>query len=98
MWFDNFAIPTTATNVEGAHALIDYLMRPEVAAQNAEYIGYATPNKDALDLMDPAMVEDEAMYPDIEQMQHLEVYRNLGQDKLIEYNDLFLEVKIHPNK
>ena len=31
-----------------------------------------------------------------ETIDKLEVYRGLGQEKLIEYNDLFLEVKIEP--
>lgn len=96
LWFDNVVIPHNAQNVEGAHALIDFLMRPEVAAQNAEYVGYATPNETAVGLMDPEVISDEAFYPDDEVISHLEVYRGLPQAKLIEYNDLFLEVKIEP--
>ena len=38
MWFDNFAIPKDAKNVAEAHALIDYLLRPEVAAKNSNFI------------------------------------------------------------
>jgi len=30
-WMDNYAIPTTAKNVEGAHKFIDFLLRPENA-------------------------------------------------------------------
>lgn len=96
LWFDNIVIPKTARNVEGAHALIDFLLRPEVAAQNADYVGYSTPNEAAMALMDPEVIEDEAFYPSEETLDNLEVYRGLGQEKLIEYNDLFLEVKIEP--
>lgn len=96
IWFDTLAIPKGADNIEGAHALIDFLMRPEVAAQNAEYIGYATPNEAALDFMDPEIISDPAFYPDEALMDRLEVYRNLGQHKLIEYNNFYLQVKLEP--
>lgn len=95
-WSDNFAIPTNADNVEGAHALMDFLCRPDVAARNAEYIGYATPNESALEFLDPEITEDDALYPAEDVMDHLEVYRNLGQETLIRYNDLYLEIKIEP--
>lgn len=96
LWFDNIVIPHNAQNIEGAHALIDFLLRPEVAAQNADYVGYSTPNESAIALMDPEVTSDEAFYPSEETIDKLEVYRGLGQEKLIEYNDLFLEVKIEP--
>src|SRR5262245_50405666 len=38
MWFDNLAIPKDAKNTDEAHALIDYLQRPEVAAKNTNLI------------------------------------------------------------
>ncbi|XJS10214.1 PotD/PotF family extracellular solute-binding protein [Aerococcaceae bacterium WGS1372] len=96
LWFDNIVIPHNAQNVEGAHALIDFLLRPDVAAQNADYVGYSTPNEAAMALIDPEVIEDEAFYPDEETLDHLEVYRGLGKAKLIEYNDLFLGIKIEP--
>ena len=96
IWFDNLAIPKGAKNKKGALALMNFLMRPEVAAQNAEYIGYSTPNKAAKALLDPEITSDQAFYPDNETLDHLEVYRNLGKEKLIEYNDLYLQVKLEP--
>ncbi|MBK0348523.1 ABC transporter substrate-binding protein [Aerococcaceae bacterium zg-ZJ1578] len=96
MWFDNLVIPKIARNIEGAHALINFLMRPDVAAKNAEYIGYTTPNKSAIPLLDPEITEDEAFYPSDETIEHLEVYQDLGQEKLIQFNDLYLEIKMEP--
>src|SRR5215472_15817457 len=34
MFFDNLAVPKDARNIAEAHVLIDYLLRPEVAAKN----------------------------------------------------------------
>ena len=41
MFFDNLAIPKDARNVAQAHALINFLLRPEVAAKSTNYLGYA---------------------------------------------------------
>ena len=94
LWFDNLVIPRTAKNIDGAHAFINFMLDPEVAAQNADYVGYSTPNLTALDLMDPEVVEDERFYPDEETRSHLEVYKNLGLELLGVYNELFLEFKM----
>ena len=96
LWFDNLVIPANSKNAEGAHALINFLLDPEIAAINAEYVGYATPNAAAIDLMDPEITSDESFYPSDEVISQLEVYRDLGQEKLIQYNDLYLQVKIEP--
>lgn len=98
LWFDNMVIPKNAANPQGAYDLMNYMLRPDVAAKNAEYIGYSTPNKEAMALMDPEITSDKAFYPDDEMISQLEVYRNLGQEKLIEYNDYFLKIKIEPGQ
>ena len=82
LWFDNMVIPRTATNIDGAHAFINFMLDAEVAAQNADYVGYSTPNLAALDFMDPEVTEDERFYPDEETRGHFEVYRNLGLEML----------------
>ena len=43
IWTDNFAIPSTASNVGDVHKLIDFFYRTDVAASLAEYIGYVSP-------------------------------------------------------
>lgn len=94
LWFDNIVIPRTAANVEGAYKFINFLLDPEVAAQNADYVGYSTPNKSALGYMDEETVTDERFYPDEELRGHLEVYENLGLETLGVYNELFLKFKM----
>lgn len=94
LWFDNFVIPKTAQNIEGAHAFINFMLDPKIAAQNAEYVGYSTPNASALKLMDPEIVQDERFYPPEELKDKLEVYENLGLKWLGKYNEYFLKFKM----
>ena len=95
VWFDNVVIPKTAKNVKGAHEFINFMLDPKNAAKNADYVGYSTPNKAALKLLDRDVREDKRFYPDKEVTDTLEVYENLGKEMLAHYNELFLEFKMH---
>lgn len=94
LWFDNMVIPKTADNVEGAHQFINFMLEPEHAAQNAEYVGYSTPNESGYELLPEDISGDDRFYPDPEITEKLEVYDNLGKEMLARYNELFLEFKI----
>jgi spermidine/putrescine transport system substrate-binding protein len=50
IWMDAPFIPVSARDPEAAHLLLDFLMRPDVAAQNADFSGYppAIPAADEL--------------------------------------------------
>jgi spermidine/putrescine transport system substrate-binding protein len=95
LWFDNMVIPKTARNVKGAHQFINFMLDPEHAAQNAEYVGYSTPNAKAFELLPEEISQDERFYPSSELTNKLEVYDNLGKKMLSHYNELFLEFKMH---
>ena len=94
VWTDNFAIAHTAVNVEGAYAFINFMLRPENAARNAEYVGYSTPNEKAKELMDSEVVSDETFYPSEEMINSLENYEYLGNDWIQKYNEAFLDFKM----
>ncbi|MGM9926117.1 MAG: PotD/PotF family extracellular solute-binding protein [Bacillus sp. (in: firmicutes)] len=95
LWFDNMVIPKTAKNIEGAHAFINFMLDPENAAQNTDYVGYSTPNVGALEILGEEVSGDERFYPNPELTEKLEVYENLGKRNLAYYNELFLEFKMH---
>lgn len=78
VWFDSMVIPTTARNIEGAHAFINFMLDPEHAAQNAEYVGYSTPNEKAMEFLPEEISSDKRFYPDPELTDKLEVYKNPG--------------------
>lgn len=94
LWFDNMVIPKTAKNKKAAYAFINFMLEPENAAQNAEYIGYSTPNKKALPLLPKEIREDKTFYPPKEITDRLEVYKDLGNYWLNLYNDYFLRFKM----
>ncbi|MCZ1484036.1 extracellular solute-binding protein, partial [Enterococcus faecium] len=95
LWFDNIVMPKTVKNKEGAYDFINFMLEPENAAQNAEYIGYSTPNEEAKALLPKDISSDEQFYPSDDTISHLEVYKDLGSKYLGIYNDLFLEFKMY---
>ena len=64
MWFDSFAIPADAKNVAEAHLFIDFMMRPEVAAANTNFVQYASGNLAAKPLIRPEILNNPGIYPD----------------------------------
>jgi putrescine transport system substrate-binding protein len=71
MWFDQMAIPADAPHPENAHAFIDYILKPEVAAKASNYVFYANGNKASQPLLDAEVSGDPAIYPDEETMAKL---------------------------
>jgi putrescine transport system substrate-binding protein len=71
MFFDNLAIPKDAANVAEAHELINYLLRPEVAAKNTNLVQYANGNLASQKLIDKAVLDDKTVYPDAATMARL---------------------------
>ena len=78
LWFDNLAIPKDAKHVAEAHAFINYMMKPEVAAQNSNFISYANGNLESQKSIDKAILDDPGVYPPPEVMAKL--YTNLAHD------------------
>jgi putrescine transport system substrate-binding protein len=82
LWFDNLAIPKDAKHVAEAHAFINYLQKPEVAAKNSDLISYANGNLASQKFIDKAVLEDPTIYPDEATMSRLytiKVYDNATQ-------------------
>jgi putrescine transport system substrate-binding protein len=66
MWFDTLAIPADAQHPGNAHAFIDFLMRPEVAAANSDFVNYANANAAATPLVNEELRNDPGIYPPAE--------------------------------
>jgi putrescine transport system substrate-binding protein len=75
LFFDNLAIPKDAAHVEEAHAFIDFLLRPEIAARNTNLMSYANGNLASQRLVKPEILNDPGIYPDAETMKRLYVVK-----------------------
>ncbi|MGK2741111.1 ABC transporter substrate-binding protein [Tepidicaulis sp. LMO-SS28] len=80
LWEDALAIPKGAPHPENAHAFINYIYEPEVNAQIADFIQYASPNKTAVESMDPAYKDNPAIFPPEEALAKAQTAKYLGED------------------
>jgi putrescine transport system substrate-binding protein len=70
LWFDNLTIPNDAPHVEEAHELINYLLDPQVAAKNTNYVSYADGDRPS-QFIDKSIRDDPTIYPDAATMAKL---------------------------
>lgn len=90
-FYDAMCVPKGAQNQKGAEAFINFMMEPEIALANAEYIYYATPNTAVLENKNYSLADSEAVYP--ENLQNTQEFHNLPTDTLQYMNNLWMKVK-----
>ena len=80
MWTDTMVVTAASENKDGAHAFIDYVLRPEVHAWVAENILYKVPNLKAMERIDKALFDT---YPNMAMtpadLMRQEQLRDLGE-------------------
>lgn len=91
--FDNFVIPADAPHPEAAHAFIDFMLRPDIAARNSNYVKYANGNRDSQPLLDEAVLGDPAIYPGVATMDRLFALPPRERDLQRFINRMWAEVK-----
>jgi spermidine/putrescine transport system substrate-binding protein len=82
----------------GAHRedtvrLIDYLLRPEVAAEICNTVRFATPNAAAKALIAPALLKDKRIYPQPETLKKLAFHALLDSEAYSLWNETWSDVK-----
>jgi len=93
MFFDNLAIPKDAKNVTEAHAFIDFLLKPEVAAKNSNLVSYANGNLASQKFIDKSVLDDPSVYPDQDNMKRLYTVSARDQKSQRRLNRLWTKVK-----
>ncbi|MCE2028588.1 extracellular solute-binding protein [Sessilibacter corallicola] len=62
-WVDMLSIPVLSENTDIAHAFIDFLTRPEIAAKNTNNNRYANPVPKSLPFVEPLLRDDRSIFP-----------------------------------
>jgi putrescine transport system substrate-binding protein len=71
IWFDQLAIPADAPHPDEAHAFINYLLKPEVAAKASNYVYFANGNLASQEFLNDDIINDPAIYPTGEALEKL---------------------------
>lgn len=78
LWVDGIYIPKDARHKDNAYLFINFLLRPDIAADITNTVNYATANRSAWELIDPAVMNDTAIFPTQEVRDVM--YANQPQD------------------
>ena len=88
---DALCIPEATQNYEAALMYINFMMEPEVALANAEYIRYASPNTAVVSNEEYSLKDSKVLYPDV--YPTVQWYHNLDPKTLAYYEALWVDVK-----
>ncbi len=89
---DDLVIPKDAKQSALAHAFINLLHDPKVAAENSNFISYLCPNAPSYPLLDAALRENPAIFLSAELKAKCEVIEDLGADNAL-YTKAWDEIK-----
>lgn len=92
VWLDSMVIPKHAANKDSALAFIDFILRPEISKMISEEVGYASPNLEAIKLMDPAVRQNPTVYPPAEILAKGEFQLDVG-DAILVYEKYWERLK-----
>lgn len=95
IFVDSACILKNAKNKEAAMLYIDFLMEPEIATANADYIGYASPNTAVVNNPDYYYYGNEILYPAEEDMPKVQYYHDIDSDIRRYYEILWIDVKLY---
>lgn len=91
IWADVMAAPVTARSPCTAHSFIDFILEPRISAGMSNNSGLASPNREALDYINPLLTRNPVIYPPPETMNAL-VRLELDEELERLYSDEFLRV------
>ena len=89
---DGLVIPTGAKHVDAAHQFLDYLMRPEVAAHNAEMQYYMCVNQAAQEYLSDAYRGASVMNVPAELLADAEFIEDVGATETV-YQEIYTAFK-----
>lgn len=94
LFYDAMCIPTCSKNVENAEKFINFMQKPEIAAENCKYLNYATPNQETFDnYLDEDMKNNELIFPSDEYLDKCYVFTNVPNDVYAYMQEQFVKVQ-----
>ena len=93
IFVDGICIPTCAKEKEAAETFINFLIDPEICAQNLDFLGYSVPETEAKQYLDAELVANEVAYPSEEQLRNATSFDFLPEETSREMESLFMTVR-----
>ncbi len=95
IFIDSVCIPKSCKNYDAALMYINFLLEPQIATANAEYIGYASPNTAVINNPDYYYYQNKILYPDEEDIPKVQYYHDIPDEIRMHYEMLWCDVKLY---
>jgi spermidine/putrescine transport system substrate-binding protein len=95
IFIDAACIPKNAENYGAAMLFINYLLEPEIALANAEFIYYASPNTAVTTNPEYSLMGNEILYPDEIKMPKVQYFHDMTPETRVYYDRLWQDVKLY---
>lgn len=95
IFIDSICIPKRVQNYEAAMLYINFLLEPDIALANAEYIGYASPNTAVIENEEYYYYGNKILYPDESEMPKVQYYHDIDPDIRRYYENLWIDIKLY---
>ncbi len=95
IFVDSICIPKNAKHVEAAQLYINFLLEPDIAKANAEYICYASPNTAVIEDPDYVYYQNEILYPAKSKMPKVQYYHDIDASVRSYYETLWSKIKLY---
>lgn len=93
LFYDAFCIPTCSKNKENAEAFINFMHKPEIAAENCKYLRYGTPNDGALEYLPDEIKNSELTFPSDEYLNKCYVFSNVDDEVYKYMQEQFVKIQ-----
>ena len=89
LWLEDLVIPANSPNKATAELFINFMLRPEIAAQFSNETFYAVTVEPANDIIDPAILNDPIVYPSDDMLVNAELTLPLSAEAKALYDDIW---------
>ncbi len=93
LFYDAMCIPTCSKNKENAEKFINFMQKPEIAAENCKYLRYGCANDEAVKLLDDEIKNNELTLPSDEYLDKCYVFGNLDPEVYEYMQEQFVKIQ-----
>lgn len=89
LWVDYLTVSNSSKNKALAYKFLNFINQPKNAAQLAQYVYFATPNKSAEKYLPRDFKQDKSIYPDRKTLNNSEIFKPLPAKIMRKYNQFY---------
>ena len=95
LWTDDMMVPAMARHMANAEQLMNWYYDPEIAAEVAAWVAYISPvagAQEAMEKIDPDLVDDPFIFPTAEDLANITAFQWLTPEEEVKYARLYQSV------